>query len=344
MDRFFGRTIKMYEDRYKSLVRIESLDFDPMVNRYFEAQYVTSGTDESSSQTSGSIDGTNTQTRNAAVAGSSKEYPKTAMTVTTEGQTHTENTDTLGATYANEAYNNVQDAVTHSGSITDTLNGHTTNSGNTTRAGSASANSQTSGDSVANSANKVAPMSVSGLTYGSDGRKLNSPDLSYATDVSHADTTTSSTNSSTSSENGSESVTGSEVKSDVNTKVMANSDVAVKTGSVTKTTTDTINGSENDTSNSSTQTTTYAAGSVIEKEDSTTNVETVNDTNNATNESSTSGSVIKNSTSTNRYTGREGLTPQDAMMSASDYLMNYSTAFKWLCRKLESCFVMKYDI
>lgn len=55
-------------------------------------------------------------------------------------------------------------------------------------------------------------------------------------------------------------------------------------------------------------------------------------------------SSTQNSVNRNRYTGREGLTPQAAIMEACDYLMGYSGAFVWLCQKLEPCFMGIYDI
>lgn len=36
---FFWRTLNKYRARYKSLVRVESIEFDPLVNKYFEAEF-----------------------------------------------------------------------------------------------------------------------------------------------------------------------------------------------------------------------------------------------------------------------------------------------------------------
>lgn len=45
-----------------------------------------------------------------------------------------------------------------------------------------------------------------------------------------------------------------------------------------------------------------------------------------------------------RYTGRDGVLPQDAMRKAIDFLESYSNAFEWLCNKLEINFIGIYDI
>lgn len=45
-----------------------------------------------------------------------------------------------------------------------------------------------------------------------------------------------------------------------------------------------------------------------------------------------------------RFTGRDNVLPQDALKAAMNYLQNYSTAFEWLCNKLEINFIGIYDI
>lgn len=47
---------------------------------------------------------------------------------------------------------------------------------------------------------------------------------------------------------------------------------------------------------------------------------------------------------TNRYTGRDGLTPHDAMKGAIQYLMDYPPCIKWLIQQLEPCFIQVFDI
>lgn len=47
---------------------------------------------------------------------------------------------------------------------------------------------------------------------------------------------------------------------------------------------------------------------------------------------------------TNRYTGREQLTPQEALQSAIEYLQTISPAFEWLCEKMEPVFYAFFEI
>lgn len=47
---------------------------------------------------------------------------------------------------------------------------------------------------------------------------------------------------------------------------------------------------------------------------------------------------------TNRYTGREGLTPQEALKSALEYLRTNPPCIVWLCSMLEHNFIRVYDI
>ena len=354
MANYFWRNVAMYAPRYKALVRVESMDFDPMVNRYFEAQFVESGESANASRS------TNTGSDNSAVVtniingGSSKEYPKTVMTVATDGTTHDEGTDVTGATNATEQYNSVRDQMQHTGTVTDVLNGTVTDSGAVNKNEMSSANSTSLSDGIANAAHKEAPMSASGLTYsntgshdlpsGKDGQHLNNPDLTYATGYSHSDSINGTKTESGATGTTHENSNNTKVTSDNTVKTLNNSDTNTKTGSISRTTDAVTNTKATDGNNHSATVTSYASGSVIEKEDASTSSQQV--TNQGTNSQvgTVTGTDTHNRTSTNRYTGREGLTPQDAMMSATDYLTNYSIAFKWFVNKLDSCFIMLYDV
>lgn len=50
------------------------------------------------------------------------------------------------------------------------------------------------------------------------------------------------------------------------------------------------------------------------------------------------------SVSQNRYTGREGLTPHQALAAALQYLADYPNALHWLYSQLDPCFIAVYDI
>lgn len=348
MVNFFWRNVAMYTPRYLALVRVESMDFDPMVNRYFEAQFVENGETTNASQSNGSNTGSDITSRENIVAGSSKEYPKTSMRVATEGETHTEGTDTNGPTTKNEAFNNVQDTAVHTGSTSDvgSTQASDTTGSTTSNYGSASNSATTAGSTKA--ANKTAPMDASGditVTTASDGSKsITGLDFSYATGFSETDSTSKSSGTSSNTATSTTSGTGQKTGSSSNTHTINTGDVNTKTGSITTTTAQAVNGSTSDGTNESVTVTSYDTGSVIEKENTGSDTESINVSHSGTASTSQTDSGTHSRTSTNRYTGREGLTPQEGMMSATDYLMNYSVAFKWFVNKLDSCFIMLYDV
>lgn len=348
MANYFWRNVAMYAPRYKALVRVESMDFDPMVNRYFEAQFVESGENTNSSQSNGTNTGSDITSRENIIAGNSKEYPKTSMRVATEGETHTEGTDTNGPTTKNEAFNNVQDTAVHTGSTSDVGSTQASDTTGSTTSNYGSANNSATTAASTKAANKTAPMNASGditVTTDSDGSKsITGLDFSYATGFSETDATSKSSGTSSNTATSTTSGTGQKTGSSSNTHTINTGDVNTKTGSITTTTAQAVNGSTSDGTNESVTITSYDTGSVIEKENTGSDTESINVTHNGTASTSQTDSGTHSRTSTNRYTGREGLTPQEGMMSATDYLMNYSVAFKWFVNKLDSCFIMLYDV
>lgn len=95
----------------------------------------------------------------------------------------------------------------------------------------------------------------------------------------------------------------------------------------------------------------HETGTIINNETGNTSNDTTHTTNdqfngNVTNIDQMSGSKqsTNNVQNRNRYTGREGLTPQDAMRKAEDYLLGYSPAFQFIIDKLEINFILMYDI
>lgn len=92
-------------------------------------------------------------------------------------------------------------------------------------------------------------------------------------------------------------------------------------------------------------------GTITSNETGNTSNDTTHTTNdqfngNVTNTDQMSGSKqsTNNVQNRNRYTGREGLTPQDAMRRAEEYLLGYSPAFQYIIDKLEINFILVYDI
>ena len=85
----------------------------------------------------------------------------------------------------------------------------------------------------------------------------------------------------------------------------------------------------------------FKHGHVITNGGSDSNSGSHSGTGSSSTETNTTGSTSSSTTGTNRnrYTGREGLTPQEGLSRAMDYLMGYSPAFAWLRDRLEPCFI-----
>lgn len=348
MVNYFWRNVAMYTPRYKAMVRVESMDFDPMVNRYFEAQYVESGESTNTSQTSGENTLAETNTASATHGDLFKEYPKTIMRVSTEVTTHNEGTDTLGPTQKTETFNNVKDTATHTGTTSDTGNSTASENSSTNTTSNASATNSGGSKASNKSANKTAPMSASGdittATMADGTNMITGLNFSHATSFAESDSTNSTTGTSSNNATTTGGTSASKTGNSSNVHNINTGDTNIKTGSVTTGTVQAVNGNESDGTSQTFQSTSYQDGSVIERHDNSTDQNTGAHNSTGSSSSSTSGAVTRSNTSTNRYTGREGLTPQEAMMSASDYLMNYSVAFKWFVNKLDSCFIMLYDV
>lgn len=439
MENYFWRNVAMYTPRYKALVRTESTDFDPVVNRYFEAQYIENGESTNTSQTIGSNSGVDNSSASASHSDVYKEYPKTVQNVFTEVTTHNEGSDSLGPTTKTETYNDLKDSAVHTGTTSDASVSSSSEKSNS--ATSSSGSSNTGGTAVASSkgANKSAPMSatndittnniqsigvnasvgyshnngfsetdnltnsasrnssesdrdvnitrnivdgdatentadmftsgshsgtsyenVSPTTIGSgtnSGNLANNQrvdidgvniitglDFSYATGFSETDsvsnTASTASNIASTTANGS----GSKAGQSSTTHTVNTGDETVRSGSVTTGTNQVLNENQSDGSSTTNQAVSYGAGSVIEKFDDNTDNSVTSHKMTGESQSSTAGLSTRSNSSTNRYTGREGLTPQEGLMSASDYLMNYSVAFKWFVNKLDSCFIMLYDV
>ena len=288
MDVFFWRDLNIYANRYKALVRVETIDFDPMVNRYFESEFVSNHSNSGTEQGSVSMTGrsNSTEAGNSATSGTTEESSSSTTTVNIVGS---ENKS--GSKYGSN------DTTTQSN--TTTSNDHTE-----------SADVET----ITKSANKIAPMDASNA--GGTSGKLANLDFTYASGYNQTDVASHS-----SGESHDDGVT-----ENYSTSNGVNSE----------------NSSENGTHSENQQTST-ASGTNGESSSTTVNNNTISGENSS---EQTNAKLFNNSGSDinrNRYTGREGLTPQQAMALASDYLMNYSTAFKWLCKNLEKNFISLYN-
>ena len=288
METFFWRDLNIIAPKYKDLVRVETIDFDPLVNRYFESEYIGSR------------------------KGNGSDYGETTNNVVTDAQTAGNSTaDSHSTGTTNSTSNGTTEGYANGTNTGDsTVNGTNSNVSQSTE----NAEGTTHSEKTIRSADKTAPMSASGA--GGTSGKLNNLDFTYATSLSQTD---------------------------------AEEDSSEQSQSVSHTSS---NG-ENNTVTHSTDTSVSNTGSETNNESETATDNTTNSTNvtNGTSHSNTAGTVSNNHVSNNsetnrnrnRYTGREGLTPTQAMAIASDYLMNYSTAFRWLTAQLEKNFISLYN-
>lgn len=457
MELFFWRTLNMYRARYKAILRVESIDFDPLVNKYFEGQFqgsnsatgsssgTTSGnnrntetlgttvttqgshsdsesgtrTDEKTGLTAGQdvTDRTNVQTLNTTDAGTVTKQTNSTDTETTDRDTVL----TLNTVEAGTGTRDVTESETTDRDDTTTVTYNTTdrNSGTITDAGTEGSTTIVDGENTTDShragvsdgstkeALKAAPMSAVGITNngtapsgggtgdptGVNRGRLGGLDFTYATsygqkdsesnDVVHENSfnTDDTTTTVTGTKGNTRTLGDSHAKTGTETSVLdgtTDTDRTVDedtTSRVTRTgtesTADDVSVSKIGSVSESDSTSLRKTGTVSDDEDATvthtgSNQETVESEDSRQSSGTTSGTQATTgtntnntyfgnettlqdtktatSTTTNRYTGRDGLTPQEAMARATDYLMGYSTAFQWLANKLEICFIGIYDL
>lgn len=350
MELYFWRTLNIWRDKYNALVRIETTDFDPLVNRYFEGQSVGSKSESDNVNSSGSGTNTNTIRSSASSETSATEHGTESGTENiTDSNSTTEGENGSNALSKNTS-NSTETTAERRGSGRSSTNG----SDNSTRdmTGSGSRDLDVSDVKTSNIRNrnvqKDLPMSISGLNYGSEsgiGFNEGTNPIEYASALGLADTDNTdnlthnedetsgtSENETINKTNDSLTITSDTVNDSTETQGSEN---ATEDGSYSKSRTETAQGTKNGNTSSEDERTTASSTSTTEN-GSTSN--TRSDT--TTSERTLSG----NENRTNRYTGREGLTPQDALERAQQYLKNNSPALDWLCRKLEICFIGIYDI
>lgn len=341
MELFFQRTLDTIRDRYRQILRMETIKFDPMVNKYFEGEYTTNGTD-------------NSEIRNTS---DSVRFKQGTNWLDNEHYDETDGSHEITKDH-NEANGFYQDDRNYESE------GHDDKQGNNQISGRSSSqhNNQTyehvvshtddvtttngSSGEINHKAIKQAPMNASGVTTnGTAGVQdqsqingaLNNLSFSYATAYDANDKTGKTYNfndediDNTSTTNGTDG--GSASESSSNTHIIHEGTDRDDSGE------DHLHHEYED----------YSDHEYEDKDHSETEGnyhnrggDTVRDTNTNVSGSTRDGSSyqIKH----DRYTGRDGVLPQDALKAAMNYLQNYSTAFEWLCNKLEINFIGIYDI
>ena len=336
-DRYFRRTITNYKGKFETLLMIEGIKFDPMVNRYLEAQQIHNGTGSNRGVTYN--DFSNKQ-------GGSGNVTTDTTTKDKETQEGTRNgTSIIAATGSGTSAEEYHDSKTTSGTLDVT--GSNSRDGNSTTAGSSTGEthntSDSSNDSVSRKADKVAPMSASGVTTTAAGEgqapgpHLANLDFSYASQYAQQDNASRDIgkNDENRSETRSETVTTKETGSDTRKETTSGSE----TGTGTRSGQTTDKRDENKTDTEATKDDITRDGNVHAYQ-----VDQRAYTDEGTSRKEDTVTTQTSDTSTNRITGREGLTPQEAKRQAEEYLRRFNPAIEWFLGVLETCFIGIYDI
>lgn len=329
MSLFFWRTLGIWREKYKALVRVESIQFDPLVNRYFESQTIAKEVTEDSATESRTGEHSNQNT-------ASQLAENNRVRQDTDNET---NNITKAGTKQGSKSGEFSEALTGSKSGSDDIS-NSGSSGTTTQTNENGTDStvthgETSTDRINKNARKDTPMSA--VNASGTGGKLGALDFTYASGYAQDE------NSETGESDGTENVnhtansttTVNGTTNNSETHRTSESERQSKEGSNSEEFSESDNGTER----------AEKRGTLNSVDNSTeSNTAQGSDSGTSSEEVEHTGSKEQNSDRTNRYTGRAGLTPQEAMAKASDYLMNYSPAMAWLCRKLEICFIGVYDI
>ena len=336
-DRYFRRTITNYKGKFETLLMIEGIKFDPMVNRYLEAQQIRNGTGSNRGVTYN--DFSNKQ-------GGSGNVTTDTTTKDKEHQEGTRNgTSIVIATDIGTSAEETHDGKTTNATLEIIGNnkriGNNTTTVNST--GETHNTSDSSNDSVTRNASKAAPMSASGVTATAAGEgqapgpHLSNLDFSYASQYTQQDNAGRNIgkNDENRSDTRSETVTTNDSNDDTRKETTSGHET-VK-GKRSGQTTDKHD--ENKTDTESTKDDITRNGNVHAYQ-----VDQRAYTDEGTSRKEDTVTTQTSDTSTNRITGREGLTPQEAKRQAEEYLRRFNPAIEWFLGVLETCFIGVYDI
>lgn len=334
MQRYWNRTLDVVRDRYRDILRIETIKFDPLVSKYFEGEYTVNGTKSGERVKVSNINSTNSKT------GSKNEIYEDYTTDRTSGESDWSQDGTSHEGRETESTSDNLREDNRTGRDTRLTTGNSNNS--STTIGQTTDVNESSGTSsnISHEAIKQAPMNASGvqtIASGVDKGKLTGLDFDYASMYKQDDSTGATTNESTDTQNSNSTTT----------------DSGTNTTNATGNTTSTGRESEdlhNVTEDSLDKTYHDEGGEHHIDQGQRDNNGLRNTGTSETGTGHTSGTDNITDTGSEysvrheRYTGRDNVLPQDALKSAMNYLQNYSTAFEWLCNKLEINFIGIYDI
>ena len=336
-DRYFRRTITNYKGKFETLLMIEGIKFDPMVNRYLEAQQIRNGTGSNRGITYN--DYSNKQGGSGNVTTDTTTKDKDTQEGTRNGKSII--IATGSGTNTEEYHDNKTTNGTLVSAVSNNREVKSTTTGNST--GETHTASDSSNDSVARNASKAAPMSASGVTATAAGEgqapgpHLGNLDFSYASQYAQQDN--AGRNIGKNDEN------KSETRSDTTTTKETDSDTRQDTTSGSETGTGKRSGKTTETRDEN-KTDTEATKDVITR-DGNVHAYQVDQrayTDEGTSRKEDTVTTQTSDTSTNRITGREGLTPQEAKRQAEEYLRRFNPAIEWFLGVLETCFIGIYDI
>lgn len=331
MYKFFTRTIKTVRDRYIDMIRMETIKFDPMVSRYFEQEVTVDGNtsmrDNRLAITEGRNQSSNSNTlikdNYADYTGYDKYHDHEEGERNNEGEKHDTGHD--GREYSNS---------TNSSSNSS---GYEYSGSNTTIYNHDHVEGSTNNSEINRSASKQAPMNASGVQINGDTGKLQHLDFNYASVYSQNDTTGNGGNTSDDTVNGSNTTSGN------------SSNSASETGHTSGSGSEGIDKSldnEHEDHDDFENTKDHRYDRDLHDHIHGTDINTGGGTETSRNtvDDLTTHDGSNSEVRHNRFTGRDGVLPQDALNRAMNYLQNYSTAFEWLCNKLEINFINVYEI
>lgn len=168
--------------------------------------------------------------------------------------------------------------------------------------------------------NKVAPQSISYVT--ASAGNIPNLDWQYATGQAQAGDSGSDSSNDTTNHTGSNSTESNSTESNSNTHEGSSSGSSARESERHESGNEKTNGNETNTTTGHEEGSNSGTGSVDETGNSTENGEAKR---------------------RERESGRGGLTPQEALRTAVSYLKT-SSAWEWLCRELEVCFLSVYDV
>lgn len=335
MQRYWNRTLDTVRDRYRDILRIETIKFDPLVSKYFEGEYTVNGT------TSGTVNKINNMTgvKSRTTYDYEKHHDKTDDDFhilldhdEDGGWTHSEQEQNTSGNDTKTGNNTVK------GSRKDTSQGEVKNQHfdhTYTEDEADGSNSNINREAV-----KQAPMNASGVTItgsGDDAGHLANLDFNYASMYKQDDSKGKTHNhdeNDVQNDGWSNDKTQNQTSGSYSDAHIINEGVD-KTGHLDD---------ETESSYHDEHDHTYMDQRDTENDGWKQKDGTVSDVNNATSSDQATNTGSNYEIKHDRYTGRDNVLPQDALKSAMNYLQNYSTAFEWLCNKLEINFIGIYDI